>query len=264
MTTQKKVAARTAASTTGFHSLGEPCSGQQALAERCTAAIRREGISVSFAARQTIYRMGETFEHLMLVEQGWVVLHESSEAGDRQILDFRGAGSVLLPSATPDHAMSWSAEWLTAGKAVMIAPFALQRLIEASRDFLEWEACLREAELQRAYAGILNMGRRSGRQRLAALLSRLHHDGQMRGCNGHLPVSQIDLADALGFTTVYVNQLIKALKTEGVIELAGRKLVVADAERLYRIGEFSPVVDLETRAGDGRRRVANDEAAPGR
>jgi len=264
MPIQNKVAKKSLSASDTVYSLGANGSGQAALAERCIAAIRREGISVSFSARQTIFRMGETFEHLMLVEQGWVVLHESSEAGDRQILDFRGSGSVLLPSATPEHAMSWSAEWLTAGKAVMIAPFALQRLIEASRDFLEWEACLREQELQRAYAGILNMGRRSGRQRLAALLARLHHDASLRGGCGHLPVSQIDIADALGFTTVYVNQLIKALKTEGVIALDGRKLVVADAERLYRIGEFAAAVEAESGVAEGRRRVANDGAAAAR
>lgn len=208
-------------------------------------AVRREGVEVACRARQPVFRAGDRFGHLVLIETGWIVLHESRASGERQILDFRGPGSILLPFLDEHEPMRWSAEWLTPGRAIVVPPYTMKRLCEDSRDFLEWRLALREAELRRAYDALLNIGRRPGRQRMAHLLARLHHQA-LKAANGHavsdapLPVRQQDIADALGFTNVYVNQLIRRLREEDVLGLQGRGLSVIDPAALYALGEYTP------------------------
>lgn len=207
--------------------------------------VRHEGVGVTADPGQVIYREGCPNERLVIIEEGWVSLFRSCVSGERQNLDFALPERVLLPSPDPERLARWSAEWLTRGRATVISVHALERLMTSSAPFAEWIGTLRAGELDRAYENLMNLGRRSGLERVAFLLSKLHFEST--SVNGfdpsdecEIPIRQQDLADALGFTTVYVNQMIKRLKGECAISLRNRKLVVTDAGRLYTLGEFEP------------------------
>jgi CRP-like cAMP-binding protein len=53
-----------------------------------------------------------------------------------------------------------------------------------------------------------------------------------------LPVTQAELSDALGITTVHVNRVLQELRGENLISLRGGALKVLDWAGLKSTGEF--------------------------
>jgi CRP-like cAMP-binding protein len=77
-----------------------------------------------------------------------------------------------------------------------------------------------------------------------AFLLRDHDPGQGRrlthddACD--LPITQDDLGDALGMSTVHVNRTLMMLRAPGLVEFRGGKLRVIDWEKLVETAEFDP------------------------
>jgi DNA-binding transcriptional regulator LsrR (DeoR family) len=55
-----------------------------------------------------------------------------------------------------------------------------------------------------------------------------------------LPVTQSELGDAMGISTVHVNRVLQQLRTDGLIRLTGNRLEVPDWEQLKEVGDFNP------------------------
>jgi CRP-like cAMP-binding protein len=55
-----------------------------------------------------------------------------------------------------------------------------------------------------------------------------------------LPITQVELADAFGLTTVHVNRVLKQMRADGLIEIKGTRLIIPDWDRLKEVGGFSP------------------------
>jgi hypothetical protein len=55
-----------------------------------------------------------------------------------------------------------------------------------------------------------------------------------------LPLTQQDIGEACGLTSVHVNRTIRRLRDDHLIQLADRRARVNDVQALARIGEFRP------------------------
>ena len=55
-----------------------------------------------------------------------------------------------------------------------------------------------------------------------------------------LPITQSELADATGMTTVHVNRTLQDLRADGLISLNAGRLKALDWEGLKRVGDFDP------------------------
>jgi DNA-binding transcriptional regulator LsrR (DeoR family) len=53
-------------------------------------------------------------------------------------------------------------------------------------------------------------------------------------------MTQAELGDALGISTVHVNRTLQELRAAGLIRLQGARLTVLDWEALKEVGEFDP------------------------
>ncbi|REA73194.1 helix-turn-helix domain-containing protein, partial [Staphylococcus pseudintermedius] len=64
-----------------------------------------------------------------------------------------------------------------------------------------------------------------------------------------LPVTQVDLADALGLTSVHINRVLQEMRGGALITLRSSTLVIEAWDELLRVSEFDPMyLHLETRA----------------
>jgi CRP-like cAMP-binding protein len=92
---------------------------------------------------------------------------------------------------------------------------------------------------------IVNVSRRPAARRMAHLLAevarRLDAVGRSQDDTYYLPLTQTDLADALGLTSIHVNRVLQVLRKDGVLELKGHVLRFGDAARLEAIGDFDPM-----------------------
>ena len=104
---------------------------------------------------------------------------------------------------------------------------------------LWWSAMQEEAILRER---IVALGRRNARGRVAYLLCEIVCRQAAIGMSEdnaiHLPLTQIDLADALGLTPVHVNRVLQQFRRERLITLAQRRLVLRDIQRLREVAGF--------------------------
>jgi CRP-like cAMP-binding protein len=90
---------------------------------------------------------------------------------------------------------------------------------------------------------VLNVGRRDARMRVAHLLCelgvRLDAEGLAENYGYELPMTQEQLADAVGLTPVHVNRTLKTLEAEGLIVRSKRSVSFPDWKRLRLAGDFN-------------------------
>ena len=90
---------------------------------------------------------------------------------------------------------------------------------------------------------VVNVGRRDARARVAHILCefslRLEAAGLAKGHRYELPMTQEQLADAVGLTSVHVNRVLKRLGEDGLIRRDRRTIVIEDWKRMRDVGDFN-------------------------
>ena len=176
--------------------------------------------------------------------------------GSRQIVALQIPGDALdlqhLFLDTADH----NVQMLTRGQVAYVPRDELQELAR-SRPAIGHAILVKilvEASIFREW--ILNVGRRESRARLAHLLCelalRLNAEGLAEDYGYELPMTQEQLADAVGLTPVHVNRTLKALEAEGLIMRKRRTISFPDWERMRGVGDFNQrYLHLEPQAPGG-------------
>ncbi len=163
--------------------------------------------------------------------------------GARQIVAVHIPGNGLdfqnLFLDVSDH----SVQMLTRGEVAFVNRRDLQDLARsrAAIGHAILVKILVEASIFREW--VLNVGRRESRARLAHVLCelgvRLDAEGLSDEYGYELPMTQEQLADALGLTPVHVNRTLKALESEGLITRNKRMISFPDWQRMRSAGDFN-------------------------
>ena len=105
-----------------------------------------------------------------------------------------------------------------------------------------WRRLLRDEAISREW--LVGMGRRTALERVAHLLCelwiRFEAAGVASGAEFAFPLSQVDLADALGLSAVHINRSIKELRGTGLIRLADGILTILDISALESAAKYDP------------------------
>jgi CRP-like cAMP-binding protein len=189
-----------------------------------------------------LFREGTPAEYCCVVLSGFTCRHKIAGNGNRQILavHMKGDGvdlqNALLRLA--DH----NIQALTRVTAAMIPAASVMRLIDRYPGIARamWIETLMDSSIQREW--MMNVGRRDARARIAHLLCELGYRQEMAGIAPRdfywLPLTQEQLADATGLTSVHVNRVLGGLRSEGVLSARARQVQVPDWSRLAAIGDF--------------------------
>lgn len=90
---------------------------------------------------------------------------------------------------------------------------------------------------------VVNVGQRDARARIAHILcefaARMEARGHLLDRGFDLPMTQEQLADATGLTSVHVNRVLKGLQNEGLIRRERRNIQFVDWRALQHVGDFS-------------------------
>jgi CRP-like cAMP-binding protein len=201
--------------------------------------------SQSFASDQDIVREGHRPSECCLVLEGFVCRYKLTQAGKRQIFSFHLPGD--LPDLQSLHlkVMDHSLMTLTPSKLAFIPHESLTKLMHRCprvSDVL-WRDTLIDAAIFREW--MIGIGRRSAETRIAHVLCEVLVRMRAVGlANEHacdLPITQAEIADALGLSTVHVNRSLQELRGKNLIELRGQSLTVLDWNGLQDVGEFDPL-----------------------
>ena len=195
-------------------------------------------------ADQDIVREGDRPSRSCLVLDGYAATYKMTGDGKRQIMDFHIPGDIPDLQSLHLKVLDNSLGTLTQCRVGFIQHEVLRDLCRRYprlNDAL-WRQTLIDAAIFREW--MANIGRRDAYNRIAHLFCewvvRLRTVGLVRDHTCELPMTQSELGDAMGISTVHVNRVLQELRGDGLISLRGSTLRVLDWEQLTQVGDFDP------------------------
>jgi len=189
-------------------------------------------------------REGDRPDRCAVLLSGYAFRHKLTGEGARQIMAIHIPGEALdfqnMFLEESDH----NVQMLTRGLIAEIPRPPLEELVltypNVGRAVLIFT--LVEASIFREWT--LNIGRRDSRSRIAHLLCEFAYRLTAHGLTPEglyeLPMTQEQLADATGLTSVHVNRVLQGLQRDGLIERERRMIRFVSWERIRDVGDFNP------------------------
>jgi CRP-like cAMP-binding protein len=194
--------------------------------------------------RQEIVREGSRPTRSFVVLDGVACAFKITGEAKRQILAFHIVGDIPDLQSLHLEKLDISVSTISPCKVAFIQHEVLlevcgrhPRLASAMwRETLVYSSIFRE--------WVANIGRREAYSRAGHLLCefvvRLRAMGLASEYSCDFPMTQEDLADAMGISVVHVNRVLQELRKRDLIQLAQGSLTVLDWPRLKETGDFDP------------------------
>jgi CRP-like cAMP-binding protein len=192
-------------------------------------------------ARGDVLSEGDEQKNLILVLDGWACRYKLLENGTRQIISILLPGDLSEPFGLHPHCMDHS---LCAITPVMIGEISRAAIMDAASfsrvsDALWWDLFF-TISLDRHH--IVGLGRRSAKERLAHLICQLHMRLEMIGMSEDdsflLMMTQAQIGDMLGLSTVQVNRSLQVLRETQLISQHQNRLTIHDLTELCALSGF--------------------------
>lgn len=211
-------------------------------AEEQQAILGLPAHAAQVEANRDFVRLDEVVDHACLVVEGIVGCFGQNSEGIRQITALHIAGdmpdlhSVVQPK-------SRSALQALSTATILRVPHAALRAVAARHAAVAealWRDCMVDSAILSQW--VVNVGRRDAKTRIAHLLcemtKRFKVDLQAAEAAFMFPITQVQLADATGLTSVHVNRTLKRLRLDGLVDVGSRRVQILDWDALAKLGEF--------------------------
>ena len=178
-----------------------------------------------------------------LITSGFACRHKILPDGTRQIFAYLLPGDLCDLHVFILDAMDHTISTLSSCTVVDIPRKAILQLTERSAiaRALWWATLVDEGTLREA---LVNIGRRKGEERVAhflcELLARLEIVGLVADNAFNLPITQTELGDTMGLSTVHINRVLQYLRGQKLITFSQGSVKVLDVEGLKRFSDFNP------------------------
>jgi CRP-like cAMP-binding protein len=213
-------------------------------AEERSALSRLPGSVREIAADHDVVREGDAPGECCLILEGFVCRYKVTDAGKRQIFSFHTPGDIPDLQSLHLEVMDHSVGTITPSKLLFIPHEAVRELCRRFPRIADafWRDTLIDGAVFRQW--LLGVGRKEAHSRIAHLLCelflRLRAIGLAEESAFELPLTQAEIGDALGLSTVHVNRSLQRLRALGLIASSGRRLLIRDWRGLSEVGEFDP------------------------
>jgi CRP-like cAMP-binding protein len=200
---------------------------------------------VAFRPDQDIVRIGDRPSQSCLLLEGFTCVYKLTAEGKRQIVAFHVPGDIPDLQSLHLKVMDNSLATVSPCTLGFIPHEALYDLCNRFPRIAAvlWRETLVDASIFREW--MTGIGRREAYNRMAHLLCellvRLKAVGLVEGQTFDLPITQTELADAVGASTVHVNRVLQELRADGLIRSKGTQVSILDWEGLKAAGDFDPL-----------------------
>jgi CRP-like cAMP-binding protein len=211
---------------------------QSALARSTAQRIR------NLAAHTPIIEQDEKPSAFYVIQEGWACGYKLQPNGRRQIVGFFLPGDVCYLNMFILGSMDHSIGTITPVVLSEITQRGLEDMTAASprlAQALQWDSLVNGA-IQREWT--VNVAQRAALERVAHLICelflRLQRAGLTNDDSCEFPLTQTDIADALGLTGIHVNRMLQQLRSLQLIVLKERTLTIPSLGALERVAGFNP------------------------
>lgn len=181
-------------------------------------------------------------DHALIVLAGFAGRYKRRASGRRQILAYLLPGDLCDRGALHGYPLDHAIETLSPCRIAKVPRAAYLDLLGRHPRIALALQRARLAEEATAREWVANIGMRSGLERtahlLCELLERLGSIGAVSDGQFELPLTQVDLAETLGLSSVHVNRVLQALRRDGLISLRAHRLRILAPRRLSQLAEF--------------------------
>ncbi len=189
-----------------------------------------------------LYFEGDLPSTAHTIYEGWIALYRTSSEGHRQILRFALPGDFLGYKVGKDSVYDHSAKALS---PVKLCTFSISQISEKMARLPELHIAVQsmnDAIMERCHSSITTIASKSAEAKVAFLFVSLfaREESTRKSQSKHIPfpLTQEDMADALGLTSIHVNRVIKGLRTKGLITCKNRRLEILDHEKLIEVAQM--------------------------
>ena len=208
-------------------------------------------------AKTDLMREGDRPEFLHLIMEGWAARYKTLPDGSQQIVGFPLPGDFLNAPVTIVGHMDHSVRTVTRCTMTTVKDDRLQALLSEDRlleQAFRWSTLVEEATLR---SWIVNLGRRDAYERIAHLFCEIHDRlglvGLVQSGRFDFPLTQTEIADAVGLTAVHTNRTLQRLRADKLIETSHKCLTVLDLVALQKAAGFDPnFLQIDRRVLQGR------------
>jgi len=195
------------------------------------------------AAGAHMIRDGDKPDFCSLLLSGFAYRHKITGEGGRQVLALHVAGDFVDLQNSLLEVSDHNVQALTDAEFAFIPRDAIKELALArpAVGVAMWIDTLVDSSIFREW--VVNVGRRDARTRVCHILCefslRLEEAGLAENHRYELPMTQEQLADAVGLTSVHVNRVLRQLGEEGLISRNRRTIAIEDWPRMRDAGDFN-------------------------
>ena len=213
-------------------------SAEEAAIRDSIADVRR------VRADEVVIRAGVPIDECTLLVEGWLARVKDLRSGVRQFTELHIAGDFADLHSFTLKRLEHDVVSLT---PCTIATVPHDRVRELTENFphlarVYWFQTNLDAAIHREWT--VCMARRSAIARVSHLLCelcvRLDIVGRVRDNCFDFPLTQTDLAECLGLTSVHVNRTLQELRKRKLISLENREVALLDLAALREVAEFAP------------------------
>lgn len=196
-------------------------------------------------AHRDLIREGGKPEHVFLLMKGWAYRYKLLPNGQRQILAYLIPGDLCDIHIFLFDEMDHSIGLLSEAEVVAIPAGEMMDVMNRFPRIeraLWWATLVDEATLRE---WLLNVGQRDAYERLSHLFCELAVRMETVGLvdddgSFALPLTQTELADTTGLTSVHVNRTLQRMRRDKLITLGQQRLRILDRSRLRQVAGFNP------------------------
>lgn len=207
-------------------------------------AMRRDQHAVN---KGTILKSeGDETHARLYVAEGWLAASKSLEDGHQQIIEFILPGETYDPTAMNGKTSFLQIEALCDAVIAPIGKTAWARWLQEDPDLRKSERLRDLAAQARQSERMLRLGQASAETRIAYVLIELFIRVSERrtACDGkfHVPLSQQQIGDFTGLSSVHVCRTLRRLNRAGVIKTGDHMdILIQDLPKLAQLAQVDIV-----------------------
>jgi CRP-like cAMP-binding protein len=197
-----------------------------------------------FGADHVIIRRGRELKESVLLLEGWIARTKDLSDGGRQISELQFAGDFTDIHGFTLKRLDHNIATITPCRVAIVPHERLRGTFERFPHLMRiyWLMTNIDAAIHREWT--VSLGRRSALSRMAHLFceirERLDIVGLAKNDTYEFPLTQQELGECLGLTSVHVNRTLQELRRRGLIEVENRRARILDLPRLKSQGDFDP------------------------
>jgi len=198
----------------------------------------------SFRADEIVVHAGRVATYSVLLIDGILCRYKDLSDGERQITELHVPGDFADLHSFTLKRLDHSVMTLTPARAALVPHAKLEQITERFPHLtrLYWFTTNIDAAIHREWE--VSLGRRSALSRVAALFCeikvRLDIVGLTDGMSYDFNLTQTDVAECVGLTSIHVNRTLKQLREQGLVQFKGGRVTIHDWNGLARVAEFDP------------------------